>query len=276
MKLKKSKVLLLSIVTALSTASLSYASENNSVETFTKYNLEDGSQEELFINSAPQGTMFAPSDGKPVVPRDIIEPTDDRYEMNPYDSRFVYLSVTFPDGSKSSGSGFMISNTAVATAAHVVCDTGNNYVVASSVTAYPGLKGAPSSSSKRYTSKNIVVSSNYTVNHNTDFDYAVVELSSTANVGYLGFTGEHSSGLNIHLTGYPGDYPHKQYRAPGNITKIESARLRYNADAAGGQSGSPVHESNGTVHAIHTAGGGTFNTGIKINATIFNLFMQYR
>ena len=52
---------------------------------------------------------------------------------------------------------------------------------------------------------------------------------------------------------------------------VITARLNYNADASSRQSGSAVHDVNGTVHAIHTAGAGTSNTGIKINAVIFNL-----
>ena len=52
---------------------------------------------------------------------------------------------------------------------------------------------------------------------------------------------------------------------------VITARLNYNADASSRQSGSAVHDVNGTVHAIHTAGGGTSNTGIKRNAAIFNL-----
>ena len=52
---------------------------------------------------------------------------------------------------------------------------------------------------------------------------------------------------------------------------VITARLNYNADASRRQSGSAVHDVNGTVHAIQTAGGGTSNTGIKINAAIFNL-----
>ena len=63
----------------------------------------------------------------------------------------------------------------------------------------------------------------------------------------------------------------KQYQARSIVIAVITARLNYNADASSRQSGSAVHDVNGTVHAIHTAGAGTSNTGIKINATIFNL-----
>lgn len=67
----------------------------------------------------------------------------------------------------------------------------------------------------------------------------------------------------------------KQYQAHSTVITVIPARLNYNADASSRQSGSAVHDVNGTVHAIHTAGAGTSNTGIKINAAIFNLFKPY-
>ena len=221
-----------------------------------------------------------------VAPRSPIG-DDKRVEMTTYDKRIVHLRVYFPGESDPVNcTGFLVSNNAVATAAHCVYNFNNSSRFASRVEVYPGLKGEPTSSSLKYDSSDIFVPSAYysTGSRNRALDYAIIYLASPANVGYFGFTTSHPSNASITVTGYPAEvegYPHKKiyYQFTDSGTMVQSGVYIYhNADTSGSQSGAPIY-SGSTVHGIHTSGVGdltNMNSGVAINSAIYNMFMATR
>lgn len=214
----------------------------------------------------------------------IVNYPDDRTEMNPYDSRICFLVGKWKTGDNTyeerfCGTGFLISNNAVATAAHTFYDRNNTYrPLAVSMKVYYGLKGDYRSSNNYVTAAAFA--------YNTDFstdvskDYGVVRLSSSLSKGYFGFSSSQSVNQSITVTGYPGeqDKLYKQYTASGVISSMDDIKIYYGINTTGGQSGAPVYNTGSAVAVgIHIGySGNNLNCATRITPSIYNLFYQYR
>ncbi|MBE5938847.1 MAG: hypothetical protein E7266_00480 [Lachnospiraceae bacterium] len=80
------------------------------------------------------------------------------------------------------------------------------------------------------------------------------------------------TGTSIRVSGYPttsGKYGH-QYMDYGTILSDSGGLITYNADTEGGQSGSPVFDSNYIVWGIHCGDDITANYGVKMSNTLLN------
>lgn len=207
----------------------------------------------------------------------------------PY-SCIAALTVTWPDGSTSRATGFMISNHYLATSAHVVynADKGGG---ASKVTAYFGRNGA--TSSYVYTASSYTYCVNYPTTPTCGNDWAVCYFSSSVgnNVGWfsIGYTTDDAlSSYAISVTGYPGDkkvansnapdgYNRYMYTASSRISSVYDYSFRYSADTREGESGAPVYRgTEGTVYGIHHGGvtGEYLNQAKRITQAIFNTWMN--
>ena len=227
--------------------------------------------------------------------------------------RIVKIEVTWPNGVRTSGSGFMVSPYHLLTAGHVVHNdsrdpnqTRNGYY--QTLTVYPGQDGqrdfgagdgriygeAKATRAQTYTG--------WTNSRNPSHDWALVTLDRNIGnqVGWFGYgtraDSYFSGGSNVNLSGYPGDRDSgaRQYRSFGPTLQENDFQFSYDPfnghDTAGGQSGSPVWQfqspSTRTALGIHSYGwgggngnnpvfGGQVNSATRINSDKFSRLGQW-
>lgn len=294
MKLKKMAILISSVLICSFTGVFSV----NALDCKNTYiNNQTGNEIGAYYDVATESITYEPIldsgtnivDGytvENIAPCNIVNSPDDRREMNPYDSRICFLVGKWKTGDntyreKFCGTGFLISNNAVATAAHTFYDRNNTYQpIAVSMKIYYGLKGDYRSSNNYVTAAGFA----YDTGFSTDVskDYGVIRLNSSLSKGYFGFTSSQSVNQSVTVTGYPGeaDKLYKQYTASGTINKIDTIKLYYKINTTGGQSGAPVYTTNsGSAVAvgIHIGyAGNNLNCATRITPSMYNLFYKYR
>lgn len=216
-------------------------------------------------------------------PRGIIG-TDDRV-IDYSNSGVVKISTP----SKGLGSGFIVADNLILTAAHVVYgETNINYTLFNS----NGTVKATYSAASYHVPLNYISSSND--NDNDNYDYALIVVNQnlsrykSINLGvardklknnitssiYLNY----ASKLGIYVTGFVS---YTGYTGIGNLTNnyLLDMGLDYNTDTDGGESGSPVYvkTSNGDMIAIGIHNGkatSTYNYGRRIDTNVLQ-FVYY-
>jgi glutamyl endopeptidase len=102
-------------------------------------------------------------------------------------------------------------------------------------------------------------------------------------VGWFGFGVYSDADLLAstgNISGYPGDKPAgTQWYASRRIASVNSRKVYYDIDTAGGQSGSAVYRIiNGGRYgiAIHAYGGATTNSGTRIITAVYNNMVAWK
>ena len=212
--------------------------------------------------------------------------TDDRVKVSntkiaPYKS-IVYLNVII-NGNQAAGTGTLIDNTTVLTAAHVVYNVETN-TWASSVTVYPG-KNKETEPYGSTTASKIVIYPGYnsTGSYIPKYDLAIIKLNKPLGVktGYLSISSSISTGNNVSISGYPIDLSSgynspSMYRGDGAVTSITSDFIKYNVDTSGGQSGSAVLNSSNNIVGVHIKADGNNNTGVRMTTQKINWINSYK
>lgn len=109
---------------------------------------------------------------------------------------------------------------------------------------------------------------------NTNYDYALIVLSSAAHGGNAGW-GVYSGGTHT-ITGYPGDKPFgTMWRHAGAVSTSGSYRLCYTIDTAGGNSGSGIYDGSYSVRGVHTTGSPSQNCGTRLTSTVYNTLQNW-
>lgn len=110
------------------------------------------------------------------------------------------------------------------------------------------------------------------------FDWCVVTLQNDlgTNNGWFGVGTTNGSlkGTSVTISRYPGETAGKagfQYRHSGTILSSAVYTVNYIIDTEGGQSGSPVYDSDYIAWAIHTTGGIYANSGVRFTSDLFNI-----
>lgn len=189
----------------------------------------------------------------------------DNYLSSPY-KQVVLLNMTFSDGNVYSGSGTMIGEDTVLTAAHNVYSSKLGW--AAEVTVYAGKKGSKYTIGKAK-SKKILTFKKWKDSSNQDYDLAIIKLDSKLGkkTGTLGLTSKISKDEEIETSGFPGDKSGEvQYKSNGNLKKITDNILYYYLDTFFGQSGSSVRNKQNKIIAVHTFGASDYNGGVRLNA----------
>lgn len=236
-----------------------YINDESSTLPFEKL---DGNQAKGEINNNIDESVIGPDD------REFVK------DISKMPNRAIVFIKSYIDNSRYySGTGFMIDDYAVLTAAHVI-----------------------TSKNKEEEIKNVIVHAGYT-NENIMYGtakviktYVLSEWVKTPSIYYdmtllivdnpIGrVTGKLKLSDNVKLddyittSGYPGEENENikighQYYSSGKIVKVTNKNLYYDLDTEGGQSGSPIFNKNNDVIAIHTNG---FN---KLNSYKFNLGLR--
>jgi glutamyl endopeptidase len=177
--------------------------------------------------------------------------------------------------------GFFIGSQTLATAGHcLVNDSGN----ATQVVVKPARDG-PQLPYGQQTASSWATSAGWAASFDPFLDYGVITLPTSVpgnQTGWLRFAGANGAalvGATVNVAGYPGqDLTHLKFDSDVVTGRTSSAggafaygQLHYTVDTSGGQSGSPVWGYNGTgrvVSAIHTLGGGSWNSGVLITPAV--------
>jgi len=87
-------------------------------------------------------------------------------------------------------------------------------------------------------------------------------------------------GAGGNISGYPGDKPSgTQWYDARKIDSVNSRKVFYDIDTAGGQSGSAVYRivnGNRYAFAVHAYGGASTNSGTRIVTPVFNNFVAWK
>jgi glutamyl endopeptidase len=230
--------------------------------------------------------------GPPPLRTETVHGPDDRVQIN---NTAVYpwrvhasLLITAQDGSRWIGTGWFIGPHTLMTAGHVV------YIKNSGVPGRDGwvrnidvMPGRNGSSLPYGTvrSSNFRSVTGWTNSGDQNFDYGAIiiptDLGNTT--GWLGF-GVYSDadllGSIGNISGYPGDKPTgTQWYDARKIASVNSRKVYYDIDTAGGQSGSGVYRIiNGGRYgiAIHAYGGATSNSGTRIVKPVFDNMVAWK
>ncbi|MET3657800.1 trypsin-like serine peptidase [Sporosarcina psychrophila] len=250
-------------------------------------NVVDGViKEELGYEMAPfgqyEGKLFSE-----VSPLNVLGPRDRRVRntnttIHPYNT-IAYLTMRYADGSFNRGTGFIIDRDTVLTAGHIVYDENKGWVT--SITVRPGANGAGNFPYGAFESTKFYAPIGWTRDRDVDYDYGVININGTfpSSIGTFGYgvaTSSNFSGKFARMTGYPAD-PYYDYDKPlytqwyhsGTIDfpLIFPRRVLYDADASGGQSGSPIYiPSENIARAIHSGWQGSVNRGTRITQEVYN------
>jgi glutamyl endopeptidase len=226
------------------------------------------SPEEMADFAAHYRPKLAPYANGGASPESVLG-SDRRFRIYPQESGYPCRAVgllTFTQG----GSGFtctawLISADTLATAGHCVHSGGTGGVWSTNVVFYPGRNGATAPWGS-CTAKRLSSVAGWTRNADENYDYGSVKLNCTVgnSTGWLGrwWTTSNQNNLPIAIVGYPGDKPGgTQWGGAGRIAASENRKTRYFVDTAGGQSGAPVIQADGTG-----PGGCEGDCGIAIHA----------
>jgi len=198
------------------------------------------------------------------------------------------LLITANDNSLWIGTGWFIGPHTLMTAGHVVFIKNSGVPGrdgwVKSIQVMPGRNGA-SLPFGSVTSSNFRSVTGWTNNGDENFDYGAivlpVDLGNT--VGWFGFGVFSDADLLAstgNIAGYPGDKPQGTlWYDARQIASVNSRKVFYDIDTAGGQSGSAVYriiDGGRFGVAIHAYGGATTNSGTRIVTPVFNNMVTWK
>lgn len=232
--------------------------------------------------------------GPPPPQKETVHGPDNRVRIN---NTSVYpwrahasLLITAADGSQWIGTGWFIGPHTLMTAGHVVNIRGSGVPGRDGwvrrIQVMPGRNGA-SLPYGSVTSSSFRSVAGWTGSTSGDenYDYGAIILPNNLGntTGWFGFGVYSDADLKSttgNIAGYPGDKPAGQlWYDARRIDSVNSRKVYYDIDTAGGQSGSAVYRIvNGQRYAfaIHAYGGATTNSGTRIITPVYNNMVAWK
>ena len=219
---------------------------------------------------------------------DSIIGTDDQVQVNP--NQFPYCAVlalrlgrdTNGDGVSDTwylGTGYLEGHDTMATAGHNFW-TGSDWINECRVYVR---QNSSTYGNTYYYPASWICSTAYTSNSSDsyNYDWCVVTLQNNLG-GSNGWFGKGTSsgslvGKYVYIAGYPAETASKvgkQYVDSGYITYSDDYRIGYSIDTEGGNSGSPVYDSDYISWGIHTSGGTTSNYGVRFTSALYEILQN--
>ncbi|WP_185160436.1 trypsin-like peptidase domain-containing protein [Mammaliicoccus sciuri] len=221
----------------------------------------------------------------------IIGPDDRKLvkDINQFPNKsIVHIRSYINDYNYISGTGFMIDDYSVLTAAHVITSKYKDIEI-NKVLVYAGYKDEiPTLGISRVIKT--YVAPEWLNKRNSYYDMALLILDRPLGkeLGKLNLTDKLTLGEFISTIGYPGSHegnidkikPGNQYFSSGEIVNITKNKIYYDSDTEPGQSGSPVFNSNNDVIAIHTSGFGEndtykYNSGVRLSSSKMEIIYDW-
>ena len=197
------------------------------------------------------------------------------------------LLITARDGSQWIGTGWFISPRTLVTAGHCVyinssISARNGWVL--SIQVMPGRNGTelPYGS---VTATQFWTVRGWAEKGDENYDYAAIIIPTEVGetVGTLGFGiygDEDLADRVVNIAGYPGDKPPgTMWYDARTIASTRPARVYYDIDTAGGQSGAAVYhieDGQRIAVAVHAYGGAVTNSGTRISAPAFKNLSNWK
>jgi glutamyl endopeptidase len=218
--------------------------------------------------------------------------TDDRIQISATSSYpwrvHSSLLITAADNSQWIGTGWFIGPHTLVTAGHCVYIKNSGVAGrdgwAKKITVMPGRNvntlpyGSVISTSFRTVT-------GWTGSGDQNYDYGALIIPTDLGnaTGWFGFGVFSDAVLTAsigNISGYPGDKPSgTQWYHSRKIVSVNSRKVYYDIDTAGGQSGSAVYRiSGGTRYAVavHAYGGTTTNSGTRIVTPVYNNLVAWK
>ena len=226
------------------------------------------------------------------LPMETVHGPDDRVKItatNTYPWRVhASLLITAADNSQWIGTGWFIGPRTLVTAGHCVFIKNSGVAGRDGwvkrIQVMPGRNGnaLPYGSVTSTSFKSVT---GWTGSGNAEYDYGVILLPTPLgnSTGWLGIGNFSDADLLAsvgNISGYPGDKPSgTQWYDARRIASVSARKVYYDIDTAGGQSGSAVYRIvNGNRYgfAVHAYGGGSTNSGTRINAAVFSNLVAWK
>jgi len=198
------------------------------------------------------------------------------------------LLITALDNSRWIGTGWFIGPHTLVTAGHVVYIKNSGVPGRDgwvrSISVMPGRNGSTLPYGAA-TSTNFRSVTGWATSGDENYDYGAIIIPTNLGtlVGWLGFGAWPDADLLTatgNISGYPGDKPAgTQWYDSRRVASVNSRKVYYDIDTAGGQSGSAAYRIvNGQRYgvAVHAYGGATTNSGTRITVPVYNNMVAWK
>lgn len=164
---------------------------------------------------------------------------------NPYRS-ICQLEVTFPNGTRSAGSGCFVGRRVILTVAHVVYDKGSGGA-ATSIDVFAGRNGTGSPPQFQARTTLVQFKEAFIPKERRRRDFAAIILPASNRLPtsfplFVPWRRKRRKlrGMNASLTGYPGNNYGEMWEDREKIKRVRKRIIRYRHTALAGQSGAPL------------------------------------